>query len=540
MPAFALASPANRAAFVRSAAPCATTRPSRAAVQAIKAEAGKPVKVGINGAWSLPCKCAVAAVQRRSETAPFSRCKSFQKWEKEAKALSDSASNLCVLAALCALVAGFGRIGRLCLRNALHRKDIEVVAMNDPFIDAEYAAYITGVFTDWAKVGNSFEKSCLGAYRCFKGQSKASGHIEAGAKRVIVSAPTKDDSPMFVMGVNESNYDPAKDFVVSNASCTTNCLAPMAKVGSRANHAWYTRDICVHAFGARRTEKPTDQTSGSQNAAISCSLFMNKKAVFVSVGPVDGPSKKDWRGGRAVNGNIIPSSTGAAKAVGKGADVILLTCSLLLSLSVSFMKHNLAWPFYDNCPLSACTNSAQTRYIAGVDADGPRHANFISPNANLYASVASICCLKNACCQPVRAALLGGRRPHQIMACVLPALKGKLTGMAFRVPTNNVSVVDLTVQLEKATTYEVRGWARAVILPFGPMEPIKAVTQIILRGRNAYGHDCKDHLACLTAARAAASIATTHGPSSSKDIIGTQACQWPGPYEDIMQGGYTS
>lgn len=250
-------------------------------------------------------------------------------------------------------INGFGRIGRLVLRNALMRKDIEVVAVNDPFISQEYMAYMfkydsthktwpgaveakgSGLIIDghviksssasepaqipWRDTGVDYVVESTGV---FTDVAHAKAHIAAGAKRVIISAPSADAN-MFVMGVNEDKYNPRTDFIVSNASCTTNCLAPLAKV--------------VHAkFG------------------IAGGLMTTVHATTATQKTVDGPSRKDWRGGRAINGNIIPSSTGAAKAVGK----------------------------------------------------------------------------------------------------VLPELSGKLTGMAFRVPVNNVSVVDLTVQLEKATTYE--------------------------------------------------------------------------------------
>uniref|UniRef100_A0A7S0RE70 Glyceraldehyde-3-phosphate dehydrogenase n=1 Tax=Chlamydomonas leiostraca TaxID=1034604 RepID=A0A7S0RE70_9CHLO len=250
-------------------------------------------------------------------------------------------------------INGFGRIGRLVLRSTLDRKDVEVVAVNDPFIDSEYAAYMFkydsvhrtypgevkgtehGLYIDgrliksfnasdpatipWGEVGAEYVIDSTGV---FTDIAKASSHLKGGAKRVIISAPS-NDAPMYVMGVNEDKYDPSKDFIVSNASCTTNCLAPLAKV--------------VHKkFGIKE------------------GLMTTVHATTATQKTVDGPSRKDWRGGRAANQNIIPSSTGAAKAVGK----------------------------------------------------------------------------------------------------VLPELKGKLTGMAFRVPTSDVSVVDLTVQLEKATTYE--------------------------------------------------------------------------------------
>jgi len=250
-------------------------------------------------------------------------------------------------------INGFGRIGRLVLRSTLSRKDVEVVAINDPFIDNDYMAYMfkydsvhkvwpgkveassDGITIDghkikgfaisdpatipWKDSGVDYVIESTGV---FTDIAKASAHIKAGAKRVVITAPSAD-APMYVMGVNENKYDPSKDTVVSNASCTTNCLAPLAKV--------------VHSkFGIKE------------------GLMTTVHATTATQKTVDGPSKKDWRGGRAVNQNIIPSSTGAAKAVGK----------------------------------------------------------------------------------------------------VMPELKGKLTGMAFRVPTNDVSVVDLTVTLEKPATYE--------------------------------------------------------------------------------------
>jgi len=250
-------------------------------------------------------------------------------------------------------INGFGRIGRLVLRSTLSRKDVEVVAINDPFIDNDYMAYMfkydsvhkiwpgqveaagDGITIDghkikgfamsdpttipWKDCGVDYVIESTGV---FTDIAKASAHIKAGAKRVVITAPSAD-APMYVMGVNENKYDPSKDTVVSNASCTTNCLAPLAKV--------------VH-----------------QKFGIKEGLMTTVHATTATQKTVDGPSKKDWRGGRAVNQNIIPSSTGAAKAVGK----------------------------------------------------------------------------------------------------VLPELKGKLTGMAFRVPTNDVSVVDLTVTLEKPATYD--------------------------------------------------------------------------------------
>lgn len=248
-------------------------------------------------------------------------------------------------------INGFGRIGRLVARAALLRDDIEVVAYNDPFIDPEYAAYMlkydsihgifkgeishdeTGLivngkkvtgFTErnpedipWGKVGVDIVCESTGV---FTTTEKASTHLKGGAKRVIISAPSAD-APMFVVGVNHTKAT-ANDIVLSNASCTTNCLAPLAKV--------------IH-----------------EKFGIVDGLMTTVHSTTATQKTVDGPSKKDWRGGRAASNNIIPSSTGAAKAVGK----------------------------------------------------------------------------------------------------VLPELNGKLTGMAFRVPTLDVSVVDLTVNLAKPATY---------------------------------------------------------------------------------------
>ncbi|KAI9108731.1 hypothetical protein K1719_020036 [Acacia pycnantha] len=251
-------------------------------------------------------------------------------------------------------INGFGRIGRLVARVALQRDDVEIVAINDPFITIDYMIYMfkydsvhgqwkhndikvkdskTLLFGEkpvtvfahrnpeeipWAETGAEYIVESTGV---FTDKEKAAAHLKGGAKKVIISAPSKD-APMFVMGVNEHEYKPELD-IVSNASCTTNCLAPLAKV--------------IHdRFG------------------IVEGLMTTIHSITATQKTVDGPSSKDWRGGRAASFNIIPSSTGAAKAVGK----------------------------------------------------------------------------------------------------VLPALNGKLTGMAFRVPTVDVSVVDLTVRLEKAATYE--------------------------------------------------------------------------------------
>ena len=250
-------------------------------------------------------------------------------------------------------INGFGRIGRLVLRAAFNRPGVEIVGINDPFMTPDYCAYmlkydsVHGKFNGkvehsadaiivdgkkiafmkekepamigWGKIGAEYIVESTGV---FLTKETAEAHLKAGAKKVVMSAPSKDDTPMFVMGVNHNTL--TKDMnIVSNASCTTNCLAPIAKV--------------LHdAFG------------------IEEGLMTTVHATTATQKTVDSPSSKDWRGGRAAAANIIPSSTGAAKAVGK----------------------------------------------------------------------------------------------------VIPALNKKLTGMAFRVPTLNVSVVDLTVRLAKGTTYE--------------------------------------------------------------------------------------
>ena len=246
-------------------------------------------------------------------------------------------------------INGFGRIGNLAFQAALKNSEVEVVAINDPFIAADYMAYMVkydsahgrfdgevkseegklivngksiNVYNEmdpnnipWAKEGVEYVLECSGVFTTME------KHLDAGAKKVVISAPSKD-APMFVMGVNNETYDPSMN-IVSNASCTTNCLAPLAKVIN-------------------------------DNFGIKEGLMTTVHSTTATQKTVDGASKKDWRGGRAASANIIPSSTGAAKAVGK----------------------------------------------------------------------------------------------------VIPELNGKLTGMAFRVPTIDVSVVDLTCNLERPTTYE--------------------------------------------------------------------------------------
>ena len=183
-------------------------------------------------------------------------------------------------------INGFGRIGRLVFRAAQKRNDIEIVGIND-LIDVEYMAYMLRYDTNpadlkWNEVGAEYVVESTGL---FLTKEKAQGHIDAGAKYVVMSAPSKDDTPMFVCGVNTDSYVKGTQFV-SNASCTTNCLAPIAKV---------LNDVFGIEDGLMTTVHSTTATQKT----------------------VDGPSMKDWRGGRAASGNIIPSSTGAAKAVGK-------------------------------------------------------------------------------------------------------------------------------------------------------------------------------------------------------------------------------
>ncbi|KAL1850693.1 Glyceraldehyde-3-phosphate dehydrogenase [Diaporthe australafricana] len=212
-------------------------------------------------------------------------------------------------------INGFGRIGRIVFRNAVEHNDVDIVAVNDPFIEPTYAAYmlkydsshgnfkgevsVSGsdlivngktvkFYTErdpaaipWSETGATYVVESTGV---FTTTEKAKAHLKGGAKKVIISAPSAD-APMYVMGVNEETYDGSAD-VISNASCTTNCLAPLAKVINDKFGIVEGLMTTVHSYTA------TQKT-------------------------VDGPSAKDWRGGRGAAQNIIPSSTGAAKAVGK-------------------------------------------------------------------------------------------------------------------------------------------------------------------------------------------------------------------------------
>ncbi len=284
-------------------------------------------------------------------------------------------------------INGFGRIGRMVFRAAVQNfQDIEVVGIND-LLEPEYLAYmlqfdsVHGRFKGtiavdgntlivngkkirlsavkdpaelkWNEIGADVVIECTGL---FLTQETCQKHITAGAKKVIQSAPSKDDTPMFVFGVNDKTY--AGQTIISNASCTTNCLAPVAKVLN-------------DAFGIKR------------------GLMTTVHAATATQKTVDGPSNKDWRGGRGILENIIPSSTGAAKAVGK----------------------------------------------------------------------------------------------------VIPELNKKLTGMAFRVPTSDVSVVDLTVELNKETTYEAICAAMKAASE-GPMKGILGYTDQKVVSTDFRGESC--------------------------------------------------
>lgn len=284
-------------------------------------------------------------------------------------------------------INGFGRIGRFVFRVAAANENVEVVGIND-LIDVNYMAYMLkydsthGRFKGsvevkdgklivngktirvtaeknpadlkWNEIGAEYVVESTGL---FLEKAKAQGHLDAGAKKVIMSAPSKDDTPMFVMGVNHDKYSKEMNFV-SNASCTTNCLAPIAKVLN-------------DSFG------------------IIEGLMTTVHATTATQKTVDGPSMKDWRGGRGAGQNIIPSSTGAAKAVGK----------------------------------------------------------------------------------------------------VIPTLNGKLTGMAFRVPTPDVSVVDLTCRLEKSAPYaEICKAMKAAAE--GPLKGILGYTEDEVVSNDFVGETC--------------------------------------------------
>ena len=281
-------------------------------------------------------------------------------------------------------INGFGRIGRLVFRAGINRPDIEFVGINDPGMTPDYMAYMLRYdtvhgrfegeisYTDesitvngktiqvfakmnpaeipWAQVGAEYVVESTGL---FLTKEKAQGHLDAGAKKVVMSAPSKDDTPMFVMGVNNTSYDPSMSFV-SNASCTTNCLAPIAKV--------------LH-----------------DNWGITDGLMTTVHATTATQKTVDGPSKKDWRGGRAAAGNIIPSSTGAAKAVGKVIPSLngkLTGMSMrvpTLDVSVVDLTVNLAKPAkYDEiCSAMKAAAEGELKGILGYTEDAVVSSDFI-------------------------------------------------------------------------------------------------------------------------------------------------------------------
>ena len=282
-------------------------------------------------------------------------------------------------------INGFGRIGRLAFRASLIKKDIQIVAIND-LADINHLAYLLKydsthgrldvkieieenyLFVDDQKIRITKERDpnklnwsdvnaeyIIDSTGLFLTEKLANAHLQAGAKKVIMSAPSKDETPMFVMGVNHRDYNSKMNFV-SNASCTTNCLAPIVKV--------------LH-----------------ENFGVKNGLMTTVHAATSTQKTVDSPSVNDWRGGRGAYQNIIPSSTGAAKAVGK----------------------------------------------------------------------------------------------------VLPDMKGKLTGMAFRVPTMDVSVVDLTVKLEKPASYEDICSAMKSASESGPMKGVLGYTEDLVVSQDFVG-----------------------------------------------------
>ncbi|MCQ5031111.1 type I glyceraldehyde-3-phosphate dehydrogenase [Flavonifractor sp. DFI.6.63] len=295
-------------------------------------------------------------------------------------------------------INGFGRIGRLVFRAGISRPDIEFVGINDPFMTPDYMAYMLRYdtmhgqfqgeisYTDhsiivngkevsffaemdpknipWGKVGAEYVVESTGQ---FLTKEKAQAHIDAGAKKVVMSAPSKDDTPMFVMGVNNTAYDPSMNFV-SNASCTTNCLAPIAKV---LNDNWgITEGLMTTVHSTTATQKT-----------------------------VDGPSKKDWRGGRAASGNIIPSSTGAAKAVGKVIPSLngkLTGMSMrvpTLDVSVVDLTVNLAKPAkYDEiCAAMKAASEGELKGILGYTEDAVVSSDFLGdPRTSIFDAGAGI------------------------------------------------------------------------------------------------------------------------------------------------------
>ena len=293
-------------------------------------------------------------------------------------------------------INGFGRIGRLVFRAAQQRDDIIVVGIND-LIDVEYMAYMLrydtmhGQFTGtievrngnlvvngneirvtaekdpanlkWNEVGAEYVVESTGL---FLTKEKAEAHIKAGAKRVVMSAPSKDDTPMFVYGVNHTTYK--GQAIISNASCTTNCLAPLTKV---------LNDKFGVVNGLMTTVHSTTATQKT----------------------VDGPSAKDWRGGRAAAGNIIPSSTGAAKAVGKVIPELngkLTGISMrvpTLDVSVVDLTVNLAKPATkeDICKAMKEASEGELKGILGYTEDAVVSSDFISdPRTSIFDANAGV------------------------------------------------------------------------------------------------------------------------------------------------------
>ena len=296
-------------------------------------------------------------------------------------------------------INGFGRIGRFVFRAAMKRKDIEIVGIND-LCSVDYLAYMLKYDTmhgqyegtidfdleknllivdgkairvtackdpnelKWDEVGAEYVVESTGL---FLTKEKAQAHINAGAKYVVMSAPSKDDTPMFVVGVNEKSYVKGTQFV-SNASCTTNCLAPIAKV---LNDNWGITD------GLMTTVHSTTATQKT----------------------VDGPSAKDWRGGRAASGNIIPSSTGAAKAVGKVIPTLngkLTGMSMrvpTLDVSVVDLTVNLAKPAkYDEiCAAMKKASEGELKGILGYTEDAVVSSDFLGdPRTSIFDAKAGI------------------------------------------------------------------------------------------------------------------------------------------------------
>ncbi|MBR4121425.1 MAG: type I glyceraldehyde-3-phosphate dehydrogenase [Spirochaetales bacterium] len=296
-------------------------------------------------------------------------------------------------------INGFGRIGRFVFRAAMKRNDIEIVGIND-LCSVDYLAYMLKYDTmhgqydgtidydleknllivdgkairvtackdpnelKWDEVGAEYVVESTGL---FLTKEKAQAHINAGAKYVVMSAPSKDDTPMFVVGVNEKSYVKGTQFV-SNASCTTNCLAPIAKV---LNDNWGITD------GLMTTVHSTTATQKT----------------------VDGPSAKDWRGGRAASGNIIPSSTGAAKAVGKVIPALngkLTGMSMrvpTLDVSVVDLTVNLAKPakYAEICEAMKKASEGELKGILGYTEDAVVSSDFLGdPRTSIFDAKAGI------------------------------------------------------------------------------------------------------------------------------------------------------